>query len=104
MIVQVTNTGGDLGDNHFDLQIPGGGFGIFDGCTKQFPGTPPANWGMRYGGVSSGTACDGLPAPLVAGCKVRFDWGLGMDNPNINFRRVTCPSALTSRTGCQRVN
>jgi hypothetical protein len=103
MIVQVTNTGGDLGDNHFDLAIPGGGFGIFDGCTKQFPGTPVANWGMRYGGVSNGTACDGLPAPLVAGCKVRFDWGLGMDNPNVIFRRVTCPAVLYNRTGCKRM-
>ncbi len=24
MIVQATNTGGDLGDDHFDIQIPGG--------------------------------------------------------------------------------
>ena len=24
MIVQVTNTGGDLGQNQFDVQIPGG--------------------------------------------------------------------------------
>ncbi|CAF3672381.1 unnamed protein product [Rotaria sp. Silwood1] len=25
LVVQVTNTGGDLGNNHFDLQMPGGG-------------------------------------------------------------------------------
>lgn len=35
MVVQVTNTGGDLGSNHFDLQIPGGGVGIFNGCQSQ---------------------------------------------------------------------
>ena len=35
MVVQVTNTGGDLGSNHFDLQIPGGGVGIFNGCETQ---------------------------------------------------------------------
>ena len=29
MIVQSTNTGGDLGENHFDIQMPGGGVGIF---------------------------------------------------------------------------
>jgi hypothetical protein len=34
-IVQITNTGGDLGDNHFDLQIPGGGVGIFNGNVFQ---------------------------------------------------------------------
>lgn len=28
-IVQATNTGGDLGSNHFDLLIPGGGLGTF---------------------------------------------------------------------------
>jgi hypothetical protein len=27
MIVQVTNTGDDLGFAHYDIQIPGGGFG-----------------------------------------------------------------------------
>ncbi|CAE7177708.1 unnamed protein product [Rhizoctonia solani] len=27
MVVQATNTGGDLGNNHFDLMIPGGGVG-----------------------------------------------------------------------------
>lgn len=35
MVVQATNTGGDLGDNHFDLAIPGGGVGQFNGCTSQ---------------------------------------------------------------------
>jgi len=36
MIVQATNTGGDLGSNHFDLMIPGGGVGLFDGCSRQY--------------------------------------------------------------------
>jgi hypothetical protein len=35
MIVQATNTGGDLGNNHFDIAIPGGGVGIFNACTSQ---------------------------------------------------------------------
>eukprot|EP00661_Eupelagonemidae_sp_cell13_P001598 gene1598-4714_t len=32
MVLQVTNKGGDLGSMHFDIQLPGGGFGIFNGC------------------------------------------------------------------------
>jgi hypothetical protein len=36
MVVQATNTGGDLGENHFDLLIPGGGVGIFNGCPAQY--------------------------------------------------------------------
>jgi hypothetical protein len=35
--VQVTNSGNDQGDNQFDIQIPGGGLGYFDGCTQQWP-------------------------------------------------------------------
>ena len=31
----MTNKGGDLGKNHFDVMIPGGGFGIFNGCAAQ---------------------------------------------------------------------
>ena len=31
----VTNTGGDLGNNHFDLQKPGGGVELLDGCSSQ---------------------------------------------------------------------
>ncbi|GME85767.1 unnamed protein product [Ambrosiozyma monospora] len=29
MVIQITNTGGDLGENQFDLAFPGGGVGIF---------------------------------------------------------------------------
>jgi hypothetical protein len=48
MVVQVTNTGSDLGENHFDLAIPGSGVGLFpQGCSKQFNG---ARMGNTYGG------------------------------------------------------
>ncbi|CAF3977275.1 unnamed protein product, partial [Adineta steineri] len=101
MIVQVTNTGGDLGNNQFDIQIPGGGFGIFDACTNQFPGGN-YYWGAQYGGVSSRDQCSSLPAALQAGCFWRFDWFQGADNPSMTFTEVTCPSAITDITGCVR--
>ncbi|KAF8864443.1 hypothetical protein BDZ45DRAFT_38270 [Acephala macrosclerotiorum] len=46
-----TNTGGDLGANHFDLAIPGGGVGYFpQGCASQFDGV----WmGNQYGGYTN---------------------------------------------------
>ncbi|KAG8849485.1 hypothetical protein FRB91_009852 [Serendipita sp. 411] len=47
MIVQATNTGGDLGSNHFDLLMPGGGVGIFNGCNAQYGSW---NGGAQYGG------------------------------------------------------
>ncbi|KAL0949520.1 hypothetical protein HGRIS_009571 [Hohenbuehelia grisea] len=99
MIVQATNTGGDLGNNHFDLLMPGGGVGIFNGCTSQYGGW---NGGAQYGGVSSRAECNNLPAAVRNGCYWRFDWFQNSDNPNVSFKQVACPSALTSISGCTR--
>ncbi|KAG4035739.1 hypothetical protein MFRU_001g05070 [Monilinia fructicola] len=104
MIVQATNTGGDLGSNQFDLAIPGGGFGIFNACTNQYPSTPAASWGAQYGGISSRDQCASLPAALQAGCYWRFDWFLNADNPSVSFKQVACPAALTAKSGCVRAN
>ncbi|KAI9265548.1 endo-beta-D-1,4-glucanase [Helicostylum pulchrum] len=101
MVVQVTNTGGDLGQNHFDLQMPGGGVGIFDGCSSQW-NIPSEKWGARYGGISSASECDGLPSQLQAGCKWRFNWFKNADNPSMSFKEVSCPAALVTRSGCKR--
>ncbi|KAL8337933.1 hypothetical protein RB601_006697 [Gaeumannomyces tritici] len=101
MIVQATNTGGDLGQNHFDLAIPGGGVGIFNACTNQY-GAPSNGWGERYGGVRSRADCNSFPAKLKAGCLWRFDWFGGADNPGVSFRQVACPAALTAKSGCVR--
>ncbi|KAL2205562.1 glycoside hydrolase [Sarocladium strictum] len=98
MVVQSTNTGGDLGSNHFDILMPGGGVGLFDGCTPQFGGIP----GAQYGGVSSRSECDSMPANLKAGCQWRFDWFQNADNPDVSFKQVRCPSELTSISGCTR--
>jgi len=99
MVVQVTNTGGDLGDNHFDIQIPGGGFGIFNGCSAQF-NTPDEVWGTRYGGVASRDDCEGLPEEIQESCYWRFDWFLNADNPTMVFDEVECPVELTKNTDC----
>jgi len=104
MIVQATNTGGDLGSNQFDLAIPGGGFGIYDGCENQYPSVAAASWGAQYGGVSSRDDCAALPAALQAGCYWRFDWFLGADNPTVSFQQIECPAAITAKSGCVRAN
>jgi len=101
MVVQVTNTGSDLGENHFDLQIPGGGVGIFNGCQSQW-GAPADGWGARYGGVSSAADCAQLPSQLQAGCNFRFGWFKNADNPTMTFKSVTCPAEITARSGCTR--
>ncbi|CAF2616788.1 unnamed protein product [Rotaria sp. Silwood2] len=101
LIVLVTNTGGDLGNNHFDLQMPGGGVGLFNGCSSQFPG--PYSWGQTYGGVSQRSDCANLPVVIQAGCYWRFDWFMNADNPTMSFKQVSCPSVLTANTQCIRV-
>jgi len=102
-VVQATNTGGDLGSNQFDLAFPGGGFGVFDGCTTEYPSTPTSNWGQQYGGISTESQCSGLPTVLQPGCDFRFTWFEGADNPNVNFIEVECPAQLTALSGCTRL-
>ncbi|ROT37802.1 hypothetical protein SODALDRAFT_344699 [Sodiomyces alkalinus F11] len=99
LVVQSTNTGGDLGHNHFDIQMPGGGLGLFDGCTPQFGFQFPGN---RYGGTTSRSQCSELPASLQEGCYWRYDWFRDADNPDVNWRRVQCPAQLTNISGCRR--
>ncbi|KAJ3035978.1 hypothetical protein HDV00_003272 [Rhizophlyctis rosea] len=100
-VVQVLNTGADLGGGHFDLQIPGGGVGLFNGCSSQW-GASSTGWGATYGGISSKDQCSQLPAQLQAGCNWRFGWFQNADNPSMTFRKVTCPSQLTAKSGCNR--
>ncbi|KAI1302869.1 K-family cellulase [Xylaria venustula] len=101
LIVQSTNTGGDLGSNQFDLLMPGGGVGIFDGCASEFGQSLP---GQQYGGVSSRADCDdaNMPEVLRAGCYWRFDWFENADNPGVTFTQVSCPAELTAKSGCTR--
>jgi len=104
MIVQITNTGGDLGEGHFDLQIPGGGFGLFNGCSPRYPDIPDEDWGDRNGGVTSREGCYKLPISMQEGCLFKFDWFRGADNPDITYVKVDCPQELIDVSGCTRMN
>jgi hypothetical protein len=99
MIVQATNIGYDLTDNHFDIAIPGGGQGIFQGCNAQY-----ANFqgGQRYGGVQTINECQKLPSVMRPGCLWRFRWFQNADNPRMTFKSVPCPRILTDITKCRR--
>ena len=99
MIVQVTNTGWDLAHNQFDIAIPGGGQGIFRGCTEQYKNYKGGN---DYGGVSNVKDCLRLPRPLVQGCLWRFEWFMNVDNPKLLFKKVACPTILTNITQCKQ--
>ncbi|PVH69414.1 glycoside hydrolase family 45 protein [Cadophora sp. DSE1049] len=90
IIVQITNTGGDLSPNHFDLAMPGAGF---DGA-----------WvGNQYGGYTDRNQCYLLPEGMIRdGCLFRFDWFMNADNPSVEWREVSCPKGLVERSGCGR--
>jgi hypothetical protein len=83
--------------------MPGGGFGIFDGCVSEW-GTPPTGWGAQYGGISDVSDCAAFPAALQPGCYWRFDWFENANNPSVSFQRVECPAALTVKSGCVRAD
>jgi hypothetical protein len=115
MIVQATNTGGDVSSTQFDIALPGGGFGIYNGCSNEW-GATSSVWGAQYGGTSSNN-CNQFPAALQAvclyrssldftncnqGCNFRWNWYEGADNPNVNWKEVACPAALTAKSGCVR--
>ncbi len=101
MIVQVINTGADLGENHIDIAIPGGGAGIFtQGCPRQFGSK--YKYGDQYGGVDSRDDCARLPSVLKRGCEWRWDWMMNADNPSVSFEQVACPVELVRESGCRR--
>lgn len=107
MIVQIVNNGGVSADQ-FDLLIPGGGVGDFNACSSQW-GT--SDLGAQYGGFLAGCNGDrscveqkcqsvfaGKPE-LLAGCSWFLSWFNLADNPNLVYREVACPAAITERSG-----
>jgi hypothetical protein len=102
MIVKVSNTGGDVAANQFDLMIPGGGVGQFNACSQQW-GT--SDLGAQYGGFL--TECSGshaqkkecvrqecmkIPAGSARdGCIWFVDWLQVADNPKFTSEQTNCP-------------
>ncbi|KAL9100195.1 MAG: hypothetical protein Q9163_004401 [Psora crenata] len=99
MIVQATNTGTDVHNAQFDIAMPGGGFGLYDGCTTQWNATS-AVWGQQQYGGSITNTCHEFPPALQSGCSFRWDWMKGADNPDVDYEVVTCPSEIVAKSGC----
>ena len=124
MIVMAINIGYDVGGGQFDIQIPGGGVGMFNGCSTQW-GIPNDQMGAVYGGLLS--ACnqevgyynhqaikDCLRAKndalfrakglteMAAGLDWFIDWYEAADNPTLIYREVPCPQELINKSGLVR--
>jgi len=102
MIVKVSNTGGDVANNQFDLMIPGGGVGQFNACSKQWGSS---DLGAQYGGFLTNCSgslqakkdcvrqnCMKIPAgPARDGCIWFVDWLNVADNPKFTSQQTECP-------------
>lgn len=124
MIVQATNIGYDVAGGQFDLLVPGGGVGAFNACTDQW-GISTDQLGKQYGGMLAAckeqlgwnAAHSEYKSCLAQSCEVFNDRGLGelyegcmwyvdffeaSDNPSLKYREVSCPAAITERSGVDR--
>lgn len=113
LIVMVTNVGGDVNQGQFDIMIPGGGVGMFNGCSQMGWG----NQGEQYGGLlsncetetgySSGAytsclekKCNSVfsnDAQAKEGCLFLANWMLAASNPMHNYVEVECPDVLKNK-------
>lgn len=113
MVVMATNTGSDVGAGQFDLLIPGGGVGIFNGCTRAL-GIQASEMGAQYGGFRTQCASAGDQnaikqcvrdmctnvfgsrgfGDLEQGCLWYVDWFEAADNPDFVYQEVPCPQEL----------
>jgi len=114
LIVMASNVGGDVEGGQFDVMIPGGGYGIFDGCSSKM------GWGSqgeRYGGLLS--ECEkstsynagkykscltekcnsSFSSDPVAkeGCLFLANWMNSAGNPEHTFKEVECPDVLKQK-------
>lgn len=113
LIVMVTNIGSDVNQGQFDIMIPGGGVGQFNGCSQMGWG----DQGEQYGGLLSvcetetGYSAGGYVNCLEKKCNSVFandeqakegclflaGWMHAASNPMHNYVEVECPSVLKSK-------
>jgi hypothetical protein len=97
--------------DQLDLLIPGGGVGALNACATQWGTT---DLGAQYGGFLATCGggnkscvqqkCQSVFAgkpDLQAGCDWFLNWFNAADNPNLVFKRIACPTAITQRSGLQ---
>ena len=113
LIIMATNVGGDVQQGQFDIMIPGGGVGIFNGCSSMGWGSQ----GAQYGGLLSDCetetkyAAGKYKSCLTEKCNKSFandeqarkgclflaDWMGAAGNPEHNYVEVECPQVLKDK-------
>lgn len=113
LIIMTTNIGGDVQQGQFDIMIPGGGVGQFNGCSSMGWG----DQGEQYGGLLSKCEvesnyqasamqrclqkkCESVfsnDAEAKKGCLFLAEWMHAAGNPEHNYEEVECPDVLKQR-------
>ncbi len=109
LVVMATNIGQDVKQGQFDVLIPGGGVGLFNGCASMGWG----NTGKQYGGLLA--ECEGdsqgysaqkeclekkcekafaNDAKAKEGCMFLATWMEAAGNPIHEYKEVECPAGL----------
>ena len=118
LVVMASNIGYDVQGNQFDIMIPGGGFGAFNGCSQMGWNIPQNT--TTYGGLLSDCEkevgyngdllskrkqcltekCNSAfasDAQALEGCLFLATWMEAAGNPMHNFKEVPCPQALKAK-------
>ena len=109
LVVMATNIGSDVQQGQFDVMIPGGGVGLFNGCASMGWGSQ----GKQYGGLLA--ECEGDSKTYTAqktclaekceksfandakakeGCMFLATWMEAAGNPIHEYKEVECPAGL----------
>ncbi len=113
LIIMVTNVGSDVEQGQFDIMIPGGGVGLFNGCSSMGWGDQGAQYGgllskceeeSNYKAAATQTClknkCNSVfsnDAEAKKGCMFLAEWMHAAGNPMHNYVEVECPSELSSK-------
>lgn len=118
MVIMISNIGYDVNGNQFDIMIPGGGVGAFDGCNPLWGIDQEARDGgflKSCGGdkkLESSAAVSQVQSCLEqkcnskfaskpeakAGCLFHAQWLMAANNPQFTFQELeSCPSELENK-------
>ena len=116
MVIMISNIGYDVEDGQFDMMIPGGGVGAFNGCS--------ALWGINNLGAQHGgflkdcggdkkvtdvatvqkcleDKCNSVFASIPdakAGCLFHAQWLMAANNPSFTYQELEkCPAELEAK-------
>ncbi len=120
LVVLSSNVGGDVAKGQFDIMIPAGGLGAFNGFSSQI-GVAEDDLGARMGGLLT-TCIEGVDyfktnmevlqncvrekcnkvfgnkaKDLLDGCLFVADWYMAADNPTHVYKEVECPQYLVNK-------